>query len=840
MMFRFIALPVSWSNLRQLFAAAWCVGSLLALACSVDAAPNERLVLLPGDFTLVGSEARQSLLLEQQRNGQYVGQITAGVAYASSDRKIVAVEQGVARPVANGTATLTARAGNQQATVTVTVTGLDKPFRWSFRNHVESVLAKAGCSTGPCHGAQAGKGGFKISLLGYDPEGDYQVITRQARGRRIVPSDPGRSLVLTKPTGMLPHKGGIRFKPDSLEYRVLAEWIAADTPAPQPADARIERIEILPEAAVLKPGDAQQLIVRAHFNDGHIEDVTRWARYTSTNESVAQVNETGGVKVVGHGEGAITAWYLSKVVIATVTSPLKQKVNPEVFANEPRRNFIDDLVIDKLRSLNIPPSPECSDHEFLRRATLDTIGMLPTADEARAFLEDSRPDKRDILIDDLLARSEFVDYWSYRWCDLLLASGERLRPKALENYYQWIRGNVEKNVPWDQFVYQIVTASGGTFDNGAANFYALHQDPTEISETVSAAFLGMTINCAKCHNHPLEKWTNDQYFAMANLFSRVQAKGWAGDYRAGDGNRTVFAADSGELIQPSKGRPQRPCPLDGQPLEFDDPTDRRIPLAKWLTSPENPYFTRAIVNRVWANYFGVGLVEKVDDLRLTNPASNEELLAAAAQYVIENKYDLKSLMRTILQSATYQRSGQPLAENKADDRFYSHYYPKRLKAEVLIDAVSQVTSAPTLFKVRYGDSDLKEYPLGKRALELPDVDANDYFFKSFGRPARQITCECERASQPTMVQALNLSNGATLNQKLATKNNVLDRQLTDGLPDAVVLENLYLAAFSRKPSESERSQLLAVLASASEADKRGVLEDIYWSVLSSREFLFNH
>ncbi len=323
------------------------------------------------------------------------------------------------------------------------------------------------------------------------------------------------------------------------------------------------------------------------------------------------------------------------------------------------------------------------------------MGLLPTVDEVRAYLADTSADKRDRLIEGLLARPEFVDYWTYRWCDLLLASGQRLRPESLEAYYKWIRGQVEQNVPWDKFVEGVVTSTGSTLENGATNFFALHQDATEISETVSAAFLGMTINCAHCHNHPLEKWTNDQYFAMANLFARVKGKGWGGNGGGGNGDRTVFPAPDGDLIQPSKGRPQPPTPLDGEPMSLDDPSDRRLHLAHWLTAPENPYFTRAITNRVWAHFFGVGLVEKVDDLRLTNPASNDELLAAAAKYLVDNHFDLKALMRAILQSATYQRASQPTPENKQDERFYSHYYPKRLKAEVLIDALSQVTSVPT-------------------------------------------------------------------------------------------------------------------------------------------------
>ncbi len=660
--------------------------------------------------------------------------------------------------------------------------------------------------------------------------------------RRVVLNDPGRSLLLTKPTGLIPHKGGIRFGVDSPEFRVIAEWIAAGAPAPREDDTRIARLELLPDKSRQSPGAKQQLIVRAHFNDGHVEDVTRWAKYTSTNEAVATVDAEGFVTVVGSGEAVVSAWYLSLNTIATLSVPYPAAIPSEVFAQAPRRNFIDELSLAKLESLNLPPSPPAADSEFIRRAYLDTLGVLPTADEVRAFLADASADKRDRLIETLLARPEFVDYWTYRWCDLLLASGQRLRPESLESYYKWIRGQVEQNVPWDKFVSAVITSSGSTLENGATNFFALHLDATEMSETVSAAFLGMTINCARCHNHPLEKWTNDQYFAMANLFARVQAKGWGGDPNVGNGDRTVFAGNEGELIQPSKGRPQPPTPLDGQPLSLDDPADRRIHLAHWLTSPENPYFTRAITNRVWANFFGVGLVEKVDDLRLTNPASNEELLAASAKFLADNHFDLKALMRAILQSATYARSSQPTAENKQDERFYSRYYPKRLKAEVLIDALAQVTAVPTQFQIRYGGNakDVHDLPLGKRAMEQIDVDANGYFFKSFGRPARQITCECERSSQPTMVQVLNISNGDTLNQKLEAKDNRIDKLIAAGASDEAILEDLYLSALSRLPTADEKLRLLGTITESAEPNHRLVLEDLYWGVLSSKEFMFNH
>lgn len=804
---------------------------LLSLITTATNADGESISILPSRITLSGRNAKQTLVVERRQNGELIGQITNRVAFQSSNPKVVRVENGVAIPIGNGTADVIATANGRAATAEVTVTGFDKQAAWSFRNHVQSVLTKAGCNSGACHGAAAGKNGFKLSLRGYDPVADFNTITRQARGRRVVPSDPGRSLLLTKPSGAVPHKGGLRFDVDSPEYRVISEWIAAGTPAPKESDPRINRLEILPKTTLQKVGATQQFLVRAHFTDGHSEDVTRWAKFTSTNLSVAKVDDRGKVSVVGHGEGAIVAWYLAQNTVATVTVPYPNTVPQSVFAKARRRNFIDRLVLAKLKRLNLPPSPLCSDGEFLRRAYLDTIGVLPTADEAKAFLADNSPNKRDKVIERLLKRPEFVDYWTYKWSDLLLLSGKRLRPKALDAFSKWIRKGVEQNTPWDKFVTQIVTASGGTYENGAANFYSLHDDPQDMAETTSMAFLGMSIQCAKCHDHPLEKWTNDQYYGFANMFARVRGKGWGGDYRSGDGHRMIFTVPDGELIQPRTGKPQPPRPLDAEAVPFDSTKDRRIAVAKWLTSPKNPYFTRAIVNRVWANFFGIGIVNKVDDLRLTNPATNEPLFAALAVDLVRHKYDLKSLMRTILQSETYQRSGKVLPGNKADDRFFSRFYPRRLKAEVLLDAVTKVTGAPTTFK---------GYPKGTRALQLRDSNVASYFLQTFGRPDRLLTCECERTDQPSMTQVLHILNGDTLNQKLAAKGNAISKLLKAKTPDAKIVNRLYLQALSRYPRAEEKKQILSVLKGVDSKERRTVLEDLYWGVLSSKEFLFQH
>ncbi len=715
---------------------------------------------------------------------------------------------------------------------------------WTFRNHVLPVLSKAGCNGGGCHGALAGKGGFRLSLNSYDPEGDHYNITRDARGRRVEFAEPARSLLLTKATAAIRHKGGKRFDTDSLDYRVLAEWIAAGAKPPKEDDARLQRLEIEPKQSTLKKGDTRSLTVRAHYSDGTVEDVTHWAKFASADETVAEVDAvTGVVKVVGHGEGSITVWFSSRIEIARVTSPFPNAVPEEVFAGSPRQNFIDDLVLDQLRSLNLPPSPRASDEVFVRRAFVDAIGALPTPAETLAFLEDNAPDKRERLIRNLLARSEYVDYWTYRWSDVFLVNGRLLRPDAVKAYYNWLREEVAANTPWDELVRRVVTAKGDSFANGASNFFAVHQDPESMAENVSQAFMSLSIGCAKCHNHPLEKWTNDQYYSFANLFSRVRAKGWGGDARNGNGKRTIYVADRGELIQPRTGRAQPPAPLDGKPLAFDSDRDRREYLADWLTSPENPYFTKAVVNRVWAAFMGTGLVEMVDDLRVSNPPSNEPLLNALADFLAAKDYDLKALMRLIMSSETYQRNSDPLPGNAADKRYYSRYLPRRMMAEVLHDAVADITQKPSVFDNllnRDGSRTKTEfYDKGTRALQLYDSAVDNYFLQTFGRNKRDITCDCERSNQPSMVQALHLANGDTLNEKLNAEGGCVDQAMA-GADAAEIVDRAYLLCLSRRPTEKERRGMTKMLSETPDKEKRAAVEDLFWALMTSREFLFQH
>ncbi|QDT05783.1 hypothetical protein K227x_41880 [Rubripirellula lacrimiformis] len=721
--------------------------------------------------------------------------------------------------------------------------GAEEAGHGVFRNEVQSVLTKHGCNMGACHGALAGKGGFRLSLKGYDSQADFAAIARQARGRRIEMADPGRSLVLAKPTGALPHKGGIRLEAGSDDYNVIAQWIASGAAAPVDDDPRLQHIEVTPPTALLSPGDSSTITVQGHYSDGSTRDVTRWSQFTATDEAIATVDGTGHVEVRGSGEGAVLVWFGSKVALARMTVPYPHQIPTDVYRDAPRANFIDDLNLAQLETLRLRPSPPCDDDEFLRRATIDTIGRLPTEDEHQAFDADDAQVRRARLVERLLAGEDYVDYWAYKWSDVLVINGTRLRPIAVKTYYQWIHNAVRQNQPWDETVREILTAKGKSDENGATNFYALNQTPEDMTESACQAFLGLSIGCAKCHNHPLEKWTNDQYYAMANLFARVRAKGWGGDGRNGDGLRTVYVSASGDLIQPNSGKPQPPAPLDSEPLDIDDPSDRRGVVAEWLTDPQNPYFARSITNRIWANFFGRGLVEQVDDLRASNPASNEPLLAAAAQHVVESEFDLKQLMRTILNSQTYQRSSLPLPENSTESKYHSRYYPRRMMAEVMLDSIDQVLMTSTTFdKLAFPGADTQNtdfYPPGTRAIELYDSSVDSYFLQTFGRNPREITCECERSSEPSMVQVLHMSNGGTLNGKLENDNNVISQRINAGDDDQSIVRTLFTRALVRQPTDAELETLMAIRREYGD-DRVTALRDVAWSIITSTEFTFNH
>jgi len=793
------------------------------------------LVILPNAVELSSPETRQHLLAEAGFAG-HQEDWTRKVAWHSSDTKIAIVDaNGEVRPMGDGQATITANAQGRSAMATVRVRGSQTPYTWSFRNDVIPVMTKVGCNQGACHGALAGKNGFKLTLRGYDPDVDYDTLTRQSLGRRVDPEEPARSLMLLKPTMAVPHGGGKRFTTDSLEYKILSGWIAQGTPRPRDDDPQVTALEVFPAAARLAPAADQQLVVRAKYSDGQVRDVTRWVKFSSSDEGVASVDDAGHVKMNGNGEAAITLWYSSRVLYARVSVPYPNQVAAAAYTAFPRHNYIDDLVLEKWKTLNIAPSLVADDATFIRRAYLDAAGILPTAEEVEEFLADTSAGKRQKLIAKLLDRDEFVNYWAYKWSDLLLVSSRKLPSSAMWSFYYWIRDSVKNDKPWDQFAREIYTSSGNTRQNGALNYFVIHKDPIDIAENATQAFLGQRLTCARCHNHPLEKWTQKQYYQFANLFSRVGEKNGAEP-----GDIVVFAKASGDINHPRLLKPLAPTPLDGAPMALDSPEDRRVHFAKWLTSPDNVYFQRAIVNRVWGNFMGRGIVDPVDDVRATNPASNEELFNALSKDFVEHGFHVKHLIATIMNSAVYQLSSEANATNTSDNKYYSKYIVKRLPAEVLLDAMSQVTGVPSKFG---------GYPAGTRALQLPDTRVQSEFLTSFGRPPRILCDAAERSSAPSVAQALHVINGDTLNKKLMDPEGFPALAIKLGLSDSRILDHLYLSAYSRYPTDTEKRRMLAALgearATTGPADvqreaRRQALEDMMWALLTSKEFLFNY
>ena len=812
--------------------------ALLILAASAEAAD---LRIEPPDITLTGPRGSQRLSVITTAAGKTLADVTGQAHFTSSAAQVAAIDdKGVVRAGADGVATITAIVGNDRTSTRVTVEKTGEPFEWSFRNHVVPVLTRIGCNSGACHGALAGKGGFKLSLRGFAPGDDYFVLTRQALSRRVNLVEPARSLMLLKPTLALSHGGGLKIEVHSPEYDLLAGWIAAGAPGPSANDPRIQKLEVFPPDAVLKPKDMLQVLVRASYSDGHSEDVTRWAKFSSTEDLVAGVDDGGLVQVKGHGESAITVGFGNLVASTRIASPLPNSVDPKVFAQSPRHNFVDALVLKKLEALRIPPSPQCTDAEFVRRAYLDAAGILPTPEEVKTFLADTRDNKRSLLIEGLLARPEFVDYWSYKWSDLLLISSRKLAQPAMRAFYHFVRESVADNKPWDQFARDILTAQGSNLQNGSVNYFVLHKEVTSLTETTALTFMGTSITCARCHNHPLEKWTQDQFWGMSNLFSRVAIKN-----RDRPCEVTVQSQAAGDVLHPRRGIPMAPAPLDGK--EAGPEQDRRGFFVDWLTAPENPFFARAVVNRVWRNFMGRGLVEAEDDLRQTNPASNEELFAALAKDFSAHRYDLRHLMRAIMNSAAYQRSSVALPGNASDDRYYARYLIRRLPAEVVLDAYSAITKVPTAFtKIMVGASGgaagTADYPLGTRALQLPDTQLVSQFLDAFGRPERGQTCSCERQQESSVAQALHLNNGQTLNDKLRDKKSRVEEWLAEKIGDQEALRRLYVLALCREPTSEERKHFTLMLTEASadnHTTRREVLEDLFWSVLTGREFLFN-
>ena len=782
-----------------------------------------KVVVDPPDSTLVGRRATRQLIASATSAGGSTRDLTRLLTWTSLDPSVATISpRGQVVPVGNGKATLVARGGSVEASATVEVSGMERPAPVSFRNDVVPAFSQAGCNMGACHGTPTGKGGFRLSLRGYLPDQDYAVLTREAAGRRINVMASESSLLLLKPLGEVAHEGGQKLLRGSKPHEYLRDWMAEGA-KDDPGSPAATRLEILPGARVLNaPARTQQVAVVAHYADGSSRDVTPLCYYNSSNPEIAEVDADGYIGFKNRGEVAVIAHYLD--LVANVRLTYLVEVPGFTLAEVPRDNTIDRTVVAKLNRMRIAPSDPCTDAEFLRRATLDAVGLLPTPEEVQAFLTDPSPDRRTKLVDRLLARPEFADFWTLKFADILRANGRLIETKGTHAFNRWIRSNLERNTPLDVFVRELLTANGSTLRNPAANYYRISRDPENSTETTAQLFLGVRIQCAKCHNHPFERWTQDDYYGFAAFFSRIKRK--PGTMPE---DEVVYGTDSGEVRQPRTGKTMKPKALGGPTFDDTASSDRRRSLAEWLTGPGNPFFAKSLANRVWYHLMGRGIVEPVDDFRDSNPASNDELLDGLTADFVKSGYDLKALVRSILVSRTYQRSSKPNELNAADTLYFSHASTKLLPAEVLLDAISAVTATTTPFE---------GLPKGTRATQIPDGKMENPFLKTFGRPARELACECERESDSNLSQALQLIGGATVNGKLRDDNGRMAKLAKGGGSNAEVARELYLVALAREPNASENAAASKHLAGA--ADRRQAVEDLGWVLINSKEFLFRH
>jgi len=711
----------------------------------------------------------------------------------------------------------------------------------SFLNDVMPLFTRLGCNQGACHGKGVGQNGFRLSLRGYAPELDYPSLTREFLGRRVDPTAPEQSLLLRKATGQAPHEGGKLLSEGSREYRILRDWIAAGMLGPSKDDPTVIKLEVLPGSRVLKPEQEFQLLVRAGYNDGSARDVTWLARFDSNDSGMASVDPWGKVRVLRHGETAIRVSFQGQVAVALVTSPQEKPIDPARLAA--RNNVIDEHVFAKLAALRIEPADLSDDATFLRRAFLDTIGVLPTAAEVRSFLADGRPDKRSRLIDSLLVRPEYVDYWALQLGDLFQNRRERDHDvrgtKGVRAFHDWLRQQVARNRPWDELAREVLTVSGKSSDHPAIGYFIVtvgeqrEAHRSEVVASVAQAFLGTRIGCAQCHNHPLERYTQDDFYHFAAFFSRIRLdrqdpkKGPTMLRLAGPDGKAPKGLPG--VVQPRTHILLRPQPLDRLPLDIGESEDPRDKLAAWMTDPKNEYFSGAMVNRLWRHFLGVGLVEPVDDLRASNPPTNPALWQALNREFVTHKFDIKHLMRLILNSRTYQLSSDTRPDNETDARFYSHYYARRLPAEVLLDALSQSTGVPDEFP---------GYPAGVRAGQLPDPTLKSYFLTLFGRSERVTACACERSGDVTMPQLLHLQNGASVVQKIGSPEGRLGQILKEKKTEAAIVEELFLTTLGRPPAPEALAALRKVLAGGENQEE--AYRDLFWALLNSKEFSFNH
>jgi hypothetical protein len=697
----------------------------------------------------------------------------------------------------------------------------------NFELDVMPVLTATGCNQGACHGKARGQNGFALSLLGFDAAFDYSSIVEQAHGRRVFPAAPDNSLLLRKATLAVPHGGGERIKPGSAEYEIVRRWIATGMPRAGASAPSLDRIVVEPEPHVMPAESVEQLQVLAHYSDGSVRDVTRLTNFTSSEPGVVSVE--GGLVRAGKlpGEATLTIRYMNHIVPWNTAIPIEGAVDANLYASLPRRNFIDGHVWDKLQTVGVVPSEPAADHTFLRRAYLDVIGRVPTAEEARAFLADKSPVKRDELVEALLARPEYADYWANKWVDLLRPNPYRVGIKPTMALDAWIREAFRENRPYDQFVRELLTAEGSAWRNGAATFFRDRRTPDEITTVVSQLFLGVRLECAKCHHHPFEVWGQDDFYSLAAYFSRVAHKGEGISAPISGGEEIVYVAESGSVKHPITGEVLPPRPLFGEAPPIADGEDPRIALAAWITSPENKYFAQVAVNRVWAELMGRGIVDPVDDLRATNPPSNPALLESLADDFREQGYDLKKLIRRIMTSEVYALSSTTNPRNVSDTRNYSRHYRTRLRAEVLLDAISDITGVPEEFR---------GMPQGTRSMEIWTHRVESLFLDAFGRPDPNQDPPYERQPDSTIVQALHLMNAPDLHKKVSYEHGTAAKLAASDKPAEAVVEELYLLLYSRLPTSAESTEVSATFAAM--PDRRQATEDLMWALMNTPEFMF--
>jgi hypothetical protein len=798
---------------------------------------------------LRSSDARQQLLVTGKLADGSERDFTRTATYEIKPAGIVKIDtNGFIFPLRDGQAVITAKAGGIASTMNVAVENFRQQSPINFPNQIVPIFTKTGCNGGGCHGKSGGQNGFRLSLLGFEPSEDYEHLVKEARGRRLFPASPDRSLLLAKGSAALPHGGGKRLDADSDDYRLLVRWIRQGMPYGSTNDPVVDRIEVFPQQRTLALGAEQQLAVVAHYTDGHIEDVTRSALYEANDKDMAKTEENGLVKLYQQpGDVAVMIRYQAKVAVFRATIPLGAMVTNLPLA----KNFIDELVFKKLKTIGMPPSEATDDATFLRRVTIDVAGRLPSADETKQFLAEARELQRsaehssapsDALrsrwIERLLESPDYADHFANKWTALL--RNKRTDPKQNRmtyTFHAWVRDSLLENKPYNEFVRELLTASGDVSQNPAVAWYRQVKDTTTQLEDTAQVFLGQRLKCAECHHHPFERWSQQDYYSFAAFFSQVGRKPSS---QPGDevvfAKRTVASATNKKTKQSVK-----PAGLGATPVRLSADDDARQSLADWMTGSQNRFFARSLVNRYWKHFFNRGLVEPEDDMRETNPATNPELLDALAKSFSDSGYDLKQLVRFICNSRTYQLSSVPNEHNRIDKQNFSRYYPKRLTAEVLLDSVNAVTKSESTFA---------GLPAGTRAVQLPDnsFNAASYFLTVFGRPDMASSCECERSQDASLAQSLHLLNAKDIQEKLSRDGGraaVLAEDSTRSDDDK--LRDLYRLAFSREPNATEIStgkshieKTVKVDGAKEIAAKRQAYEDIVWALLNTKEFLFNH